>query len=299
MAAQDALVAAGEGHLAGWPIRCAGCAGARHYSMRPTRRRRKRAPLSPPAGRPLAPLICLAVAVAGSGAILLVLQSHLTFYADEWEFLLRPARIERRGLPRPARRSHRRWRSSPSTSSWSRSSAWVPPTALPGRLDALLPAQRRVALRLPAPARRRLAGASRERPDPLPRCWLDRSALALPDRLLGLDRGRAGRPASSRPRRSRGRRDRLCAPSGFDGFLGDRRAVRRRGAGQHLGERAAADRPSLHRLRPARPVRDLVARLGPQGPQRVDACTTSSCRPSSSSTPSRRPQPRWSGSPRH
>jgi hypothetical protein len=40
-------------------------------------------------GRPeLATLICLAVAAAGSAAILLALQSHLTFYADEWDFLL-------------------------------------------------------------------------------------------------------------------------------------------------------------------------------------------------------------------
>jgi hypothetical protein len=37
----------------------------------------------------VAPLICLAVAVAASVAILLALQSHLTFYADEWDFLLR------------------------------------------------------------------------------------------------------------------------------------------------------------------------------------------------------------------
>ena len=36
----------------------------------------------------LATLLCLAVAIAGSAAILLALQSHLTFYADEWDFLL-------------------------------------------------------------------------------------------------------------------------------------------------------------------------------------------------------------------
>jgi hypothetical protein len=41
----------------------------------------------------VAPLICLAGAAAGSGTVLLILQSHLTFFADDWEFLL-----NRRGL---------------------------------------------------------------------------------------------------------------------------------------------------------------------------------------------------------
>jgi hypothetical protein len=42
---------------------------------------------------PVAALICLAGAVAGSGAVLLIFQAHLTFFADEWEFLL-----QRRGF---------------------------------------------------------------------------------------------------------------------------------------------------------------------------------------------------------
>src|SRR6266511_3069620 len=33
-------------------------------------------------------LLCLAAAVACSGTYLLVLQSHLTFFADDWTFLL-------------------------------------------------------------------------------------------------------------------------------------------------------------------------------------------------------------------
>jgi hypothetical protein len=35
-----------------------------------------------------APVVCLAAAVAASGTILLVYQSHLTFYVDDWTFLL-------------------------------------------------------------------------------------------------------------------------------------------------------------------------------------------------------------------
>jgi hypothetical protein len=53
----------------------------------------EKAPGARPSGStgrpPLATLICLAVGAAGSAAILLALQSHLTFYADEWDFLLR------------------------------------------------------------------------------------------------------------------------------------------------------------------------------------------------------------------
>jgi len=37
---------------------------------------------------PDASVICLAAAVAGSGAYLLILQSHLTFFGDDWMFLL-------------------------------------------------------------------------------------------------------------------------------------------------------------------------------------------------------------------
>jgi hypothetical protein len=45
--------------------------------------------VSDSAGRPaVAPLVCLAAAVACSGAILLIFQSHFTFLLDEWRFLL-------------------------------------------------------------------------------------------------------------------------------------------------------------------------------------------------------------------
>ena len=155
----------------------------------------------------------------------------------------RSNRPERRGLPRSAQRSHR---------AGAGLDLQVPGRHLghrfgvpiPGHLNARLRAQRDAALCLPAPTHGRLAGAARERPDPLPRRLLDRSAVALPDRLLGLDRGRAGRPAGPRPRRSRGRQDRLRATRGLNLLLGARGAVRRRGAGQRLGGR----RPRIGRL---------------------------------------------------
>jgi hypothetical protein len=52
--------------------------------------RAPRAQVSESTRRPaIASLVCLAVVAVASAAILLVLQSHLTFYADEWDFLLR------------------------------------------------------------------------------------------------------------------------------------------------------------------------------------------------------------------
>ena len=42
---------------------------------------------------PRAPILCLATAIAASGIYLLILQSHLTFYADDWNFIL-----DRRGF---------------------------------------------------------------------------------------------------------------------------------------------------------------------------------------------------------
>ena len=57
-------------------------------------------PHAAPAGRseavrllPGAPVLCLAAALAGSGAYLLILQSRFTFYLDDWSFLL-----DRRGF---------------------------------------------------------------------------------------------------------------------------------------------------------------------------------------------------------
>jgi hypothetical protein len=48
-----------------------------------------RARVSDYAGRlAVAPLVCLVAAVAGSGTILLIYQSHFTFVLDEWRFLL-------------------------------------------------------------------------------------------------------------------------------------------------------------------------------------------------------------------
>jgi hypothetical protein len=59
-----------------------------------TREEARGARASEPTGQPaVAALICLAGAAACSGAVLLILQSHLTFFADDWEFLL-----DRRGF---------------------------------------------------------------------------------------------------------------------------------------------------------------------------------------------------------
>ena len=52
-------------------------------------------------------ILCLAGLVAAAWTVLLVLESDLTFFGDEWAFLLGRPGSERRGLPRSAQRSHR------------------------------------------------------------------------------------------------------------------------------------------------------------------------------------------------
>ena len=153
-----------------------------------------RAGSSPGSPAPARPRCLFCAAVAISGGVLLTWLSDLTFWRDEWAFIL-----NRRG---------------------SGLDTYLDPfveqlLAIPVAIYKLLIAifgiespipfqvastlvfldQRRGPVRLPAPAGRGVAGARRRAPDPLPRAVLGRPAVPVSDQLLRLDGVRPRRAA--------------------------------------------------------------------------------------------------------
>ena len=160
------------------------------------------------AADPRLPTVLLGAAAVVSAVLLVVLNSKLTFFIDDWEVLL-----HRRGLSldvfmephagHPAMGLVALYKAILVTFGMSS----LTPYAVASTL--VFVAQRGAPVRLDAPPRRRLAGARRGAPDPLPGRRLRGPADAVPGRLL---RARGLRP---RPRCSRSsaaaRATRCCA----------------------------------------------------------------------------------------
>ena len=160
-----------------------------------------------------APIGLLALALVASGALLLSYASNLTFVGDGWELLagrpdwtaatfLRPFNEHPIMLVGPRLQG---------AFGAVRNGFGAP--LLP-RLDLAVPPLGRPALRLHAPARRRLGCARRNGPHPLHGRRLRRPPLGVPDVLLRLDGGRPGSASCTRPRRQLRRQGRVSAAGG-------------------------------------------------------------------------------------
>ena len=174
-----------------------------------------------------------------SGGVLLNWLSDLTFWRDEWAFIL-----DRRGSGIDTY-----------LDPFVEQLLAIPvaiyklliavfgidsPTPFQIASTARLPGQRRRPVRLRPPPGGGVAGAGGGAAGPLPRPRLGRPAVPVPDRLLRLGRLRHRRPAGARPRGPPRRPDRLRAARDRALLLARRDPVRGRGDRRHRRSRASA-----------------------------------------------------------
>ena len=133
------------------------------------------------------PAVLLAAgAMALSGALLLHWFSRITFWRDEWVFLLHRRSWSVGTFLDPAG-EHLLRGTDPDLQAAPRGHGHELPTPVPGGRRPLLSAQRRAPLRLRAGAGRGMAGACGRAPHPLPRPVVVGPPVPVSDRLLRLD----------------------------------------------------------------------------------------------------------------